>query len=250
LKRPIVLITGAAGGIGFGCARLFAESGWRVFGVDLNDSSDPSVFESFMIADVSMEDAWKEISRTAAREFGGVDALVNCAAVQICKPLVETSLPEWDRTIAVNLRSAYLSVYHMHSLMKERDASIVNICSVHAVATSVNMAAYAASKGALAAMTRALAVELADDGIRVNSVLPGAVDTPMLRGGLARGHLAGDDIDAMLDNLARKTVLGRIGRPAEIAQAVLFMADSERSSFMTGECMTVDGGATARLSTE
>jgi NAD(P)-dependent dehydrogenase (short-subunit alcohol dehydrogenase family) len=121
---------------------------------------------------------------------------------------------------------------------------------VHAVQTSANISAYAASKGGLLALTRAMAIEFAADNIRVNAILPGAVDTPMLRAGLGRGHVSGGDIQTRLDNLARKTVNGRVGRPEEIAHAIYFLADETQSSFMTGQAMIVDGGATARLSTE
>jgi len=99
-------------------------------------------------------------------------------------------------------------------------------------------------------LTRALAIEFAADNIRVNAVLPGAVDTPMLRAGLGRGHLGQGNVQERLDNLARKTVNGRVGTPQEIAHAIYFLADNEQSSFMTGQAMIVDGGATARLSTE
>jgi NAD(P)-dependent dehydrogenase (short-subunit alcohol dehydrogenase family) len=109
---------------------------------------------------------------------------------------------------------------------------------------------YAASKGGLLALTRALAIEFAPQNIRVNAILPGAVDTPMLRAGLDRGHLGGSDVLTRLDNLARKTVNGRIGQPQEIARCIYFLADNEQSSFMTGQALIVDGGATARLSTE
>jgi NAD(P)-dependent dehydrogenase (short-subunit alcohol dehydrogenase family) len=102
----------------------------------------------------------------------------------------------------------------------------------------------------LLALTRAMAIEFAPDSIRVNAILPGAVDTPMLRAGLGRGHVGHGDIQERLDNLARKTVSGKVGKPAEIARAIYFLADNEQSSFMTGQAMVVDGGATARLSTE
>jgi NAD(P)-dependent dehydrogenase (short-subunit alcohol dehydrogenase family) len=134
--------------------------------------------------------------------------------------------------------------------MHKQGGAIVNVSSVHAVATSANIAAYAASKGALLALTRALAIELAPDNIRVNAVLPGAVDTPMLHAGLSRGHVAGADLPALMQALSKRTVMGRIGQPTEIGQTILFLADSERSSFMTGQALVVDGGATARLSTE
>ena len=116
--------------------------------------------------------------------------------------------------------------------------------------TSANIAAYAASKGGLLTLTRAIAIEFAPDNIRVNAILQGAVDTPMLRAGLGRGHVGQGNMQERLDNLARKTVIGRVGTPEEIAHAIYFLADQEQSSFMTGQSMIVDGGATARLSTE
>jgi NAD(P)-dependent dehydrogenase (short-subunit alcohol dehydrogenase family) len=118
------------------------------------------------------------------------------------------------------------------------------------VATSANIAAYAASKGGLLALTRAMAIEFAADNIRVNAILPGAVDTPMLRAGLNRGHVGHGDMQERLDNLAAKTVNGRVGEPEEIARTIYFLADNTQSSFITGQALIADGGATARLSTE
>ncbi len=186
------------------------------------------------------------------REFSAtLDVLVNNAAVQVAKPLVETTVEEWDAVMASNLRSVFLFVKLAHPLMKAAGgASIVNVSSVHAIQTSANIAAYAASKGGLLALTRAMAIEFAPDNIRVNAILPGAVDTPMLRAGLGRGHVGGGDVQERLDNLARKTVNGKVGQPEEIAHAIYFLADNEQSSFMTGQALVVDGGATARLSTE
>jgi len=128
--------------------------------------------------------------------------------------------------------------------------AIVNVSSVHAIATSANISAYAASKGGLLALTRAMAIEFAPDNIRVNTVLPGAVDTPMLRESMKRGQFDEGSIQMRLDNLANKTVNGRVGTPREIAQSIYFLADNTQSSFMTGQALVVDGGATARLSTE
>ena len=100
------------------------------------------------------------------------------------------------------------------------------------------------------ALTRAMAIEFAPDNIRVNAILPGAVDTPMLHAGLTRDHVQGGDVQTRLENLARRTVNGRIGQPQEIARSIYFLADNRQSSFMTGQALVVDGGATARLSTE
>jgi NAD(P)-dependent dehydrogenase (short-subunit alcohol dehydrogenase family) len=180
-----------------------------------------------------------------------LDALVNNAAVQIAKPLMETGVDEWDAVMASNLRSVFLGAKLAHPLFKgSGGGAIVNVSSVHAIATSANIASYAASKGGLLALTRAMAIEFASDNIRVNAILPGAVDTPMLRAGLSRGHAGAGTLTQRLENLANKTVIGRVGQPEEIAHAIYFLADEAQSSFMTGQALVVDGGATARLSTE
>jgi len=247
-----LLITGAGGGIGRACVSHFSGMGWQVIGVDRSDFGDGFPANGrFIKADISHPDAAKLIFQQA-REFSPtLDVLVNNAAVQVAKPLVETTVEEWDAVMASNLRSVFLFVKLAHPLMKAAGGgAIVNVSSVHAIQTSANIAAYAASKGGLLALTRAMAIEFAPDNIRVNAILPGAVDTPMLRAGLGRGHVGHGDMQERLDNLARKTVNGKVGQPEEIAHAIYFLADSDQSSFMTGQALVVDGGATARLSTE
>ena len=247
-----VLITGAAGGIGRATVSLFAEKGWRVIGVDRAPfGKDFPANGLFIQSEISQPESMETISLQVQAFTETLDALVNNAAVQVAKPLIDTSVEEWDMVIANNLRPAFLLSKLTYPLFKKAGGgAIVNVSSVHAVQTSANIAAYAASKGGLLALTRAIAIEFAKDNIRVNAILPGAVDTPMLRAGLDRGHLKGEDIYARLDNLARKTVNGRVGKPEEIAHAIYFLADDTQSSFMTGQAMIVDGGATARLSTE
>ncbi len=247
-----ILITGAAGGIGRATVALFAEKGWRVIGVDRALFGDGFPENGhFIQTDIADHQAFEKSFEQVSVLTTTLHALVNNAALQIAKPLLETTVEEWDAVMASNLRSAFLGVKLAHPLMKAAGgAAVVNVSSVHAVQTSANIAAYAASKGGLLALTRAMAIEFAGDNIRVNAILPGAVDTPMLRAGLGRGHVSGGDIHTRLDNLARKTVNGRVGQPAEIAHAIYFLADNEQSSFMTGQAMIVDGGATARLSTE
>jgi glucose 1-dehydrogenase len=247
-----VLVTGAAGGIGRATIHLFATSGWRVIGVDRSPFGESFPQDGFFIqSDISIGENLELIFSQAHAHTGYLNALVNNAAVQIAKPIIQTSVEEWDAVMASNLRSVFLSAKLAYPLFKAANGgAIVNVSSVHAVATSANIAAYAASKGGLLALTRAMAIEFAPDNIRVNAILPGAVDTPMLRAGLNRDHVQGSDIQTRLDNLARRTVNGRIGTPEEIAHAIYFLADDSRSSFMTGQAMIVDGGATARLSTE
>jgi NAD(P)-dependent dehydrogenase (short-subunit alcohol dehydrogenase family) len=252
MENRTLLITGAAGGIGRASVALFAEKGWRVIGVDRNDFGDDFPQNgAFIRSDISRPEDMEAIFEQAKSFSDTLDALVNNAALQVAKPLVETTVEEWDAVMAANLRSVFLGVKLAYPLLKAGNGgSIVNVSSVHAVQTSTNIAAYAASKGGLLALTRAMAIEFAPDNIRVNAILPGAVDTPMLRAGLGRGHVGSGDIQERLDNLARKTVSGKVGKPEEIAHAIYFLADNEQSSFMTGQAMIVDGGATARLSTE
>jgi glucose 1-dehydrogenase len=247
-----VLITGAAGGIGRATVHLFTQMGWRVIGVDRAPFGESFPENGMYIqSDISVGENLDTIFQQAQAFTGYLNALVNNAAVQVAKPLLETEVAEWDAVMASNLRSVFLGTKLSHPLFKAAGGgAIVNVSSVHAVATSANIAAYAASKGGLLALTRAIAIEFAPDNIRCNAILPGAVDTPMLRAGLGRGHVSGSDILQRLDNLARKTVNGRVGRPEEIAHAIYFLADETQSSFMTGQALIIDGGATARLSTE
>ncbi len=247
-----VLVTGAAGGIGRATVQLFAASGWRIIGVDRSPFGEDFPPDGFFIqSDISVGANLESIFEQAHAHTGYLNALVNNAAVQIAKPIIQTSVEEWDAVMASNLRSVFLSAKLAFPLFTAAGGgAIVNVSSVHAVATSANIAAYAASKGGLLALTRAMAIEFAPNSIRVNAILPGAVDTPMLRAGLNRDHVQGKDIQTRLDNLARKTVNGRVGTPQEIARAIYFLADEQQSSFMTGQAMIVDGGATARLSTE
>ncbi len=247
-----VLITGAAGGIGRASVHLFTQMGWRVIGVDRAPFGESFPATGMYIqSDISVGENLDTIFQQAQALTGTLNALVNNAAVQVAKPLLETSVADWDAVMASNLRSVFLGIKLSHPLFKAAGGgAIVNVSSVHAVATSANIAAYAASKGGLLALTRAIAIEFAPDNIRCNAILPGAVDTPMLRAGLGRGHVSGSDILQRLDNLARKTVNGRVGRPEEIAHAIYFLADETQSSFMTGQALIIDGGATARLSTE
>lgn len=251
-KDQVVLITGAGGGIGRATVHHFAEKDWRVIGVDRNEfGEDFPQNGCFIQADISHPESTEQIFEQARAFRPALHALVNNAAVQVAKPLVETTVEEWDAVMASNLRSVFLFVKLAHPLMKAAGGgAIVNVSSVHAIQTSANIAAYAASKGGLLALTRAMAIEFASDNIRVNAILPGAVDTPMLRAGLGRGHAGHGDMQERLDNLARRTVSGKVGTPEEIAHAIYFLVDNEQSSFMTGQALVVDGGATARLSTE
>ena len=251
-SKKTILITGAAGGVGRATVKHFYERGYRVIGVD-RQSSYPEfpVDGMFIQADISVPENLEKIFIQATEFTPTLDVLVNNAGFQVTKPLVETTVEEWDMVMASNLRSVFLGAKLAYPLLKaEGGGAIVNVSSVHAVATSANIAAYAASKGGLLALTRAMAIEFAPDNIRVNAVLPGAVDTPMLRAGFHRGRDDEASEESQLAALAAKTVNGRVALPEEIASVIYFLADNAQSSFITGQGLLADGGATCRLSTE
>lgn len=244
-----VFITGIAGGIGRATAAVFAAAGWRVVGCDLAAAmTSPHVHPTdYYQIDLAWADDVADLCRELSPRHPRLGAFVHLAAHQVCNAVEDTALSAWETVMAVNVRAAFFLTQGLLPSLRAAQGSIVNIASVHAAATSANIAAYAASKGALVSLTRALAVELAPT-VRVNAVLPGAVDTPMLHAGLQRGEAV--NTNAGLAALGQRTVLGRVGQPSEIAQAIMFLADNRLSSFMTGQTLTVDGGATACLSTE
>lgn len=233
MLKPVALITGAAGDIGRASAELFIEHGWQVYGVDAQPGDDMPKRLNFRQLDVSSPTEVDEMIEWLERDSGRLDSLVNNAAVQTAGSLTDLPVEDWDRTVDTTLRSAYLIIRRAHDLLAASEGSIVNVASVSALATSPGSAAFAASRGGLMALTRSMAVELGADGIRVNAVLPGAVDTEM-----------------KLAKLGKRTAVGRVASPAEAARAILFLSDNQQSSYISGHGLVVDGGAMARLSTE
>jgi NAD(P)-dependent dehydrogenase (short-subunit alcohol dehydrogenase family) len=232
---PVVVVTGAAGGIGGATCDLLEGYGWDVIAVDRRPVQREGALQ------VDLADA--EAVTAALSVLPRVDALVNNAALQLYKSLLETTVEEWDAVAAVNIRGAFVCLKAVHRQLVASQGSVVNVGSVHASATSHSISAYAATKGGLSAFTRAAAVEMAPHGVRVNAVLPGAVETPALRDGFSR-NADGEQ------TLIERTPLKRIGDPRDIAQAIAFLIDRDRSAFITGQDFAVDGGALARLSTE
>lgn len=240
------VVTGGGSGIGRAVVNRFMEAGWRVLVLDR--CSRPEGLDGdveYVQGDVaSIDEVTPEL-----REFAGgrMDALINNAAVQMVGPVLDVSTQDWQRTMDVNLIAAARITGACREWLVAARGSVINISSVHARATSPGLGAYAASKAALLSLTKSLALELGGFGVRVNAVLPGAVDTDMLRAGLAR---SGGSWEEGIEALGRRTALGRVGLPEDVAEAVLFFADGDRASFATGSCLVLDGGALARLSTE
>lgn len=229
-----VVVTGASGGIGDACVAAFQKLGAEVIGVDLSPTSRANEHLTLDLADPSS-------AGTVAEHVGDrpLGLLVNNAAVGHSQPAVETDSDTFDAVIAVNLRAPFLLASGLLAALRAGTGSIVNIASVHAVATSTPASVYAASKGGLVSLTRALAIEWGP-GVRVNCVLPGAIDTPMLTDGLARAGRT-------LESFGAELATGVVGVPSDIAEAVVFLATNR---YVTGASLIVDGGATARLSTE
>ena len=232
---PVAVVTGAAGGIGSATCDVLEGYGWEVVGVDRRPVERPGALR------IDLADA--PAIAAALEALPRVDALVNNAAIQLYKPLLETTVAEWDAIAAVNIRAAFVCLKALNAQLARARGAVVNVSSVHARATSASIAAYAATKGGMAAFTRAAAIEMAPLGVRVNSVLAGAVETPALREGLARRENSER-------TLIERTPLGRIGDPRDVAEAIAFLIDRDRSGFITGQELAVDGGALARLSTE
>lgn len=243
MSRRVVVVTGVAGGIGSAAAAAFGVAGWHVAGIDVSEPGDTAP-PNFLRLDLGSPGAEADVSRFLA-SLDSVDAVVNAAGIQNTTSALDTSDEEWERIMAVNVRGAFRVSRAAHPFLLPARGSVVNVSSVHALATTRGAAAYAASKGALVALTRSLALEWAPS-IRVNCVLPGAIDTPMLAEGLTRGgHAAGDGWQALENGIP----LGRVGRPEEVAESILFLADPDRSSFITGQTLVVDGGVLASLAT-
>jgi len=252
LVGKVALVTGMAAGIGRATFEALAAEGARVMGCDVRQEGAAvaaKLIESgheaaFRAADVSRRVDVEGVVDETVQRFGGLDVVVNNAAVGVFHKTVETTEEEeWDRTIAINLKSVYLVCRRAIPHLRARGGgSIVNVSSVHAFATTEGVAAYAASKGGVLALTRQMALDLARDRIRVNALVPGAVETSMLQQHAALEGKSYEELGFVFD--AGK--IGRIGQPEELARAVVFLA-SDDSSFMTGTPLITDGGLLARL---
>ncbi|WP_193597042.1 SDR family NAD(P)-dependent oxidoreductase [Microbacterium sp. YJN-G] len=239
LTGRVAVITGAAGGQGRSHAALFHALGAQLVLTDLDGDAVAELAGRFgadavgLAHDVTSAQAWAQVAEAAEKAFGRVDVLVNNAGFCPDGPLAETDERTIRLTLDVNLIGPMLGIQALLPLMRDRDASIVNIASTAGVAGYANRVPYSASKWGLRGVSRALARELAADGIRVNSVCPGAVDTPMIT----------EDTRAGVGFISRIPI-PRAGRPEEISNLVAFLA-SPASSYCTGQDFIIDGGQVA-----
>jgi NAD(P)-dependent dehydrogenase (short-subunit alcohol dehydrogenase family) len=253
LRDKIALITGGASGIGRAVACRFGQAGAVVALVDIDEAGGGEVIQGirdnggeahFFSCDVTKADQCEESVEGIIDVFGGLHILVNAAGMILRATVLETSEADWDRTLNVNLKGTFLMSKFVLPVMESGGGGvIVNISSGWGLVGGHRAAAYCASKGGVVLLTKAMALDHADQNIRVNCVCPGDTDTPMLR---EEARQMGKSIDAFLKDAADRP-LGRLGTPEEVAGTVLFLA-SESAAFITGTTLVVDGGGLAGTS--
>jgi NAD(P)-dependent dehydrogenase (short-subunit alcohol dehydrogenase family) len=254
LDGKVALVTGAASGIGAATVRELAAQGALVGVLDRDVAAAQGVADAIageaaaaFGCDVRDSDACRAAVTGVAERFGGLDVVVCSAGVVRYGRVDELSEDDWDLQIDTNLRGVFLIARHAIPLMRERGGgAIVNVASTQAFASQELVPAYTASKGAVVALTRTMALDHARDGIRVNAVGPGSVDTAMLH--YAADHFSPGDPDAAIEGWGASHPIGRVIRPEEVARVIAFLA-SDAASAVTGATYLVDGGATAKLST-
>ncbi len=254
-QQRVVVLTGAARGIGEAIARLFSERGYAIAALDVLDSGRAVCEEiagaggicQFYLCDVTDEAQIKATIEAVFSRFGRIDVLLNNAGVVLVKPLVETGWDEFQRVTNVNLGGTFLLCKHVLPIMgRQHSGSIVNMASVSGHVGQTEHALYGATKGAILSFTRALAWEVASDGIRVNSISPGSVDTPMLRSDVTlESQRKGRSFEELKRQREAEQAFHRWADPREIAEAAYFLA-SDAASFMTGSDLLVDGGWVAK----
>jgi NAD(P)-dependent dehydrogenase (short-subunit alcohol dehydrogenase family) len=255
LEGRVVVVTGGSMGIGRAAAEVAARRGARVVICAEDEAAVLQAAEELRQAglavsghraDVTADADLAALMEYAETEHGGIDGLVCSAGIQRYGTVVDTTPDEWDRVLAVNVKGMYLAARHaIPAMLRRGGGSVVNVASVQATATQAGVAAYSASKGAIVSLTRATAVDFAARGVRVNTVSPASVDTPMLRASAAR--FGADDPDGLVRRWGAAHPLGRVARGEEVGELIAFLL-SDRASFITGAEYRIDGGSLASIS--
>ena len=251
LEDKVAVITGAGSGIGYEMATLFAREGARIMGADVDAdglATTAAAVEAIgrpmrtFVADVTDPTAVENLMAETVEAFGSIDILCNNAGIGHVGSVLDVTPEEWDRVMAVNVRGVYLGCkYAVPYMLAQGGGIIVNTASVAGQVGLPKRAVYSASKGAVIALTKQVAIEYVDKNIRVNCVCPGTVETPWVQRLLA----VEDDPAAALENLRLRQPMGRLGQPDEVAKAALYLA-SDAADFITGIELVLDGGLTAR----
>ncbi|RWE53727.1 SDR family oxidoreductase [Mesorhizobium sp.] len=251
----IALVTGTTG-IGLATARRLAAGGAAIIACGIDRAANAALTTELdssgagalvMAVDVSVPDQVRDAVAAGVERFGGLDIIVNSAAVHPYGTAVSTDFDTWNRAISVNVGSIYLTAHFgIPEMMKRGGGAIVNVASVQGFACQQNVAAYATTKGAIHTLTRSLALDYARSGIRVNSVSPGSIRTPILEKA-ARGENGTDaDVEAAYRRFGEAHPIGRIGEPEEVAELIAFLCSS-KAGFCTGADYRIDGGLTAGI---
>jgi NAD(P)-dependent dehydrogenase (short-subunit alcohol dehydrogenase family) len=253
--RRVAIVTGGANGIGEATARLFAQNGYAVAIIDIVDRIEQVAMEISAAGgqclsakgDVSSESEVKAFVGEVMRVYGRIDALINNAGTVVVKPLEEIEWTDFRRVVDVNLGGIFLFCKHVLPIMKkQRAGAVVNMGSVSGHVGQIDHTIYGATKGAIIAFTRAVAWEVARHGIRVNSISPGSVDTPMLRSDIElESKRTGVPYEKVKQEREAEQAFNRWADPREIAEAIYFLA-SEKASFITGTDLLVDCGWVAK----
>ena len=237
-----MLVTGASSGIGEAVVTRLLDEGATVVAADVKDAVNKNRSVDFVRLDVSLEADWQAAKEVIKERHGGLDVLINNAGILRESPIADMPIEEWNSLISVNLTGVFLGCKTMVPMLSQSESpAIVNLASIDALRGSRNHAAYAATKGGVVAMTRALAVELSDRGIRVNAICPGTVRTPMVQ----QMFSDADDPVALEETRVSAHPIGRISTTEEQAAAIVFMAGPD-ANFITGVALSVDGGRAIR----
>ena len=254
LEGKVVLISGGASGIGEAHAHAFAAEGAKVLIGDIQEKMGKDVADAigitnsggqaaFTSLDVSSEASWNDAVKKAVNLYGKLTTLVNNAGIGMMGGVTTETQESWDKTIAVNQKGVWYGMKTaIPEMLKAGGGAIVNISSVYGIIGSPDMLSYHASKGAVRLMSKAAALEYATRGIRINSVHPGIIETPILTKTFSGG---GPEVEALVKGIHSRTPMARFGKPEEIAYGSLFLCTDE-ASFITGAELVIDGGWTAQ----